>query len=275
MICRIRLAALMAVLFSTPTQAALVLSHQDWEPLNGATVDGTISANEYGTGNSLSYTGGGTGFGGPLGNGTLYMESTGTTLYVGAQIASNLGGNIIAVFLHTRSGGFSDDSTLGDFADGGRRVASNLTRDVQDNLPVAADFVLEFGNGFTNLFELKTGSLNFISTTAAGSGGSGGAGAREASIPLSTLGIPNLSGFAIDFFTVLISDSGYSSNEGIPSTGFAGTNGGPGFNNYGTNTAVTWPDFDRFIVSTPEPTTLLIWGLIIATVGFVRQRNVR
>ncbi|MGG7378447.1 hypothetical protein ACQ7B2_06700, partial [Escherichia coli] len=87
----------------SPVRAALVTSHSDTASYDGASVDGTITSGEYGPSNSYSYTGGGTGFGGPLGNGTLYMESDYLAypgnLYVGANIAGNLGSNIIAVFL--------------------------------------------------------------------------------------------------------------------------------------------------------------------------------
>jgi hypothetical protein len=73
---------------------------------DGAFVDGSIATGEY---VSYSYTGDGTGFGGPLGNGTLYFESDATRLYIGASIAGALGSNIIAIFLDTQAGGFASD----------------------------------------------------------------------------------------------------------------------------------------------------------------------
>jgi hypothetical protein len=223
---------------------ALVTTHVDGSHVDGAAVDGTIASGEY---NTYSYTGGGAGFGGPLGGGTLHFESDANRLYVGASIAGGLGGNIIAVFLDTHAGGFANDSLLNDQADGGRRVASRLTRDVQDNFPVLADFVLEFGNGFTNVFRLKTGSLDFIAPASAGTGGNSGAGQREASIPLSTLGITP--GGNVNFFTVLISNTGFSSNEGIPNPNMGGN---PGFGS--PPAPVTWPDFHRFTTAAiPEP----------------------
>jgi hypothetical protein len=245
---------------------ALVDTRTDTDSV-GATVDGTISANEYGAGNSYFYKGGGGGFGGPLGNGTLYFQSDASSLYVGATIAGGLGGNIIAVFLDTKSGGFSDDSTLGDLADGGRAVASKLTRDPQDNFPVRADYVLEFGNGFTNLFELKLGSLTFIGPVSAGTGGNGAAGDREASVSLATLG--SSPGSNVDFFTVLISDSQFSSNEGVPNPNF-GSN--PGFGS--PSVPITWPDFNRFVVAVPEPGAILFGAVVtvFATAVAVKRR---
>lgn len=241
---------LAAGLFAAPAMGGLITTHQDTDA-SGATVDGSLGVDEYGTGNAYVYTGGGSGFGGPLGSGSLYLQADATNLYVGAQINGDLGSNIMAVFLDTRAGGFTSDATLGDTADGGRRVASQLTRDVQDNLPIGADFVLEFGNGYTNVFELVTGSLNYIAPSAAGTGGNGAAGFREASVALSTLGLS--AGQSVDLFAVLISDTGFASNEGIPSTGIANN---PGFDNAANGGgAVTWPNNHRFTLI-PEPASL-------------------
>lgn len=259
----IAICAILGLMTTLPARAALVTEWDDQSSTDGAVVDGTISSGEY---NGYNYTGGGSGFGGPLGGGMLSFDSAAGTLYIGATINGNLGGNIISVFLDTRPGGFNNDSTLGDFADGGRAVASKLTRDVQDNLPINADFVLEFGNGFTNLFELKTGSLNFIAPTAAGTGGQGGAGTREASIPLSTLGM--IPGQPVDFFAVLISDTNFSSNEGIPNPNIASN---PGFENNFTFQPVTWPDYDRFVTA-PEPSAFLVCGLVAVCGGYFVKR---
>jgi hypothetical protein len=163
----------------------------------------------------------------------------------------------------TQAGGFANDSTLSDFDDCARRVASKLTRDSQDNFPVLADYVLEFGNGFTNVFRLKTGSLDFIAPMSAGSGGNGGGGSREASIPLSTLGITP--GSNVDFFAVLISDTGFSSNEVIPIPNLGGN---PGFGS--PSTPVNWPDYHRFTTAAiPEASAALAVPIaaVVASLG--------
>lgn len=261
------LSLLAAGVFAAPAMAGLIDTRTDVDA-GGATVNGSLGANEYGAGNAYSYTGGGTGFGGPLGNGTLYMQSDATNLYVGLQIQGDLGSNIIAVFMDTRSGGFNDDTTMNDTADGGRRVASNLTRDVTDTFPVPVDFVLQFGKTFTNVFELTTGSspghLNFIAPTAAGTGGNGGPGFREASIPLATLGLNP--GDKVDFLALLISDTNFSSNEGIPATGIASN---PGF---GSST-VNWVNYDRFNI-VPEPASLALIGSGLALMAVRRRQSV-
>lgn len=254
------LRGVLCVLFAACTcQAALVTTHTDADRGVGATVDGVINAGEYST---YSYTGGGSGFGGALGSGTLYLESDATNLYFGFQPGGTIN-NLVAVFLDTRAGGFSDDTGMYDVADGGRRVASQLSRDAQDNLPIEADFVLEFGNSFTNGFELTPGtmaapgSLNFFAPTSAAGA------AREASIPLSFLGLSE--GDTVDFFAVLISDSGFSSNEGLPDPGF-GSN--PGFG----SGSVTWADHHQFIVAVPEVSPAVVLPFVTAF-GLARSRR--
>lgn len=271
----VTIAAVVELMLSSPLAiGALVTSHVDASSTIGATVDGTIGGSEY---NGYSYSGAsgsGSSFGGTLGSGTLFFESDATNLYVGASIAGNLGTNIIAVFLDTKSGGFSNDSTLGDTVDGGRAVASKLTRDVQDNFPIAADYVLEFGNGFTNMFELKTSSLNYIPPVSAGTGGQGSGGSREASISLSTLSLTP--GSNVDFFAVLISDTQFASSEGIPGPQLINN---PGFDNLANGGGpVTWPNFDRFtIASVPESSALLTIpvALLVTALGARMARRLR
>lgn len=240
----------------TPAQAALVDTVVD-TTTGGAAVDGSLGVDEYGLANVYSYTGGGSGFGGTLGSGTIYMESDATNLYVGADIAGDLGGNAVTIFLDTQSGGFGDDVALTDTSDGGRAMTSNLTRDVVDRFPIEADYALQFGNGYSVIFELVGGdSHGVITGTYAGTGGSGAAGFREASVALTDLGLgPNA---FVDFFAVLISDSNFASNEGIPDPGIANN---PGFDNTDNGGGpVTWTDFSRF-TTVPEPAAASLLGL--------------
>ncbi|CAN0370390.1 unnamed protein product, partial [Ectocarpus sp. 4 AP-2014] len=115
---------------------------------------------------TYSYTGGGSGFGGPLGGATLYMESDASNLYFGLSPVGTLGSNLITIFLDTGAAGFTDDSTMTDVSDGGRRVASQLTRDSTDNFPIEASHVIQFGGDgsgtFTNVFELSSGTHTYI-----------------------------------------------------------------------------------------------------------------
>ena len=151
--------------FGATAFGGLVTTHTDTDA-SGATVDGTISANEYGPGNSYSYTGAGGGFGGTLGGGALYFQSDASNLYVGFQPGNNLNDNVV-IHLDTRAGGFTD-ADMNDTADPGRNLISNLTRDVDDPYPVGIlpDYGLVIGGFGIVLFELNAGNtpghLNFL-----------------------------------------------------------------------------------------------------------------
>ena len=252
--------------WALPGRAGLITTVTDTTTV-GATVDGSISPNEYGSGNSYSFSGGGSGFGGPVGSGTLYLNSDLNNLYIGATLNGGIGSNIVTIYLDTKTGGF-DDSTMFDNGDSSRWVATDLTRDVNDVFPFQADYALQFGNGFTNFFELTGGSLNYIAPTSAGTGGNSGAGDREASVSLATIGITP--GQKVDFFTTYISDTRFTSNEGIPAQPFSG-GGNPGFG----SAQVNWDNFDRF-VTVPEPSTgvlMLLGGCAAVWVGARRRRD--
>lgn len=70
---------------------------------HGATVNGSLSGGEYG-GGSYVYTGGGTGFGGTVGNGRLYMDSDATNLYIGFQAGGDLN-DLVTILLDTHRAG--------------------------------------------------------------------------------------------------------------------------------------------------------------------------
>ena len=93
------LAAVMS--FNATSFGGLIDSRTNNSP-STPTPDGVISANEYGPGNSYSYTGSGGGFGGTLGSGTLYFQSDATNLYIGFQPGNQLNDNVV-IHLDTRA----------------------------------------------------------------------------------------------------------------------------------------------------------------------------
>jgi len=217
----------------------------------GATPDGNIDSDEYGLGNSYSYAGGGSGFGGTLGGGTIYMNSDSTHLFIGFKplSGSNLGsgnGNVVAILLDTKSGGFID-SAMGDpnGGDGSRQAVSNLARQADDLF--YSTFLPDYGIAISTFgvftFEL-TGpsgtSLTFVGSTQHFGTGLGD-NSRETKIPLSALGMT--AGGNVDFIAGYVSnDSGSGSNESIPP--FAALNSYP---NIGTGTfSFGYGQFNRF-----------------------------
>ena len=230
---------------------------------NGATVDGALGADEYGTGNAYSYTGGGSGFGGTLGNGLLYMNSDATNLYVGFQPGNDLNDNV-AILLDTRAGGFTD-ADMNDNADGGRRASSQQTLNADDAYSILPDFSIVIGSFGIVSFELAAGgdgSLIFIDYNGTFTGNDKNL-FREYTIPLASIG--SGSGSNIDFFAAYVSDSGFNSNESIPAYDALNSGGNPGFD----GPSAGYGNYDRF-VTVPEPSALAL--LALGLIGIARRR---
>lgn len=245
------LAAAVAV-GSSVAQAAVISSQGDPNPGSTAVVDdGVINPGEY----STTYTGGGTGFGGPVGLGTLHMDTDGTNLYIGFDPGATLNDNIV-IHLDTRTGGFTD-ADMNDTADPGRNLLSNLTRDVDDPMDILPDFGIVMGGFGQVSFELNAGNapghLIFVGFEGDQTGNSDTL-AREFEIPMSTIGNPT----EVNFFVSYGSDTNFMSNESMPVEAFnAGPN--PGFDNNGTFTPVVHGNHHQFVV--PEPASLGVLGM--------------
>lgn len=229
--------------------------------------DGVISANEYGAGNSQSYLGAGTGFGGTLGAGSLYVDFSSSSLNIGAQLGNNLNDNIV-ILIDSRSGGFTD-AMMNDTGDPGRNLSTNLTRDVDDQFfsTFLPDYSIVIGSFGIVSFELTSGSLNFIDYDGTFTGNAAGV-AREYSLNRGALSL-GAAGSAFDFIVGYGSDSNYMSNEGIPGQAFA-AGGNLGFDN-GGNT-VLWEHYDRF-QAVPEPATMVALGAGLAALLRKRARK--
>ena len=239
-------------------EAGLITSYTDLD-LAGATTDGTISADEYSTGNSFAYTGGGSGFLGSLGNSTMYMNSDGANLYIGFSSLGNPGDNHFLIYLNTQAGGFStvtsDSNGMDDFSDAGRANISRLAADGDETIPFDADYALLFNQGFSFLADLEdTGPHGTVSHTSAGLASD----TPEFSIALSDLGLG--AGDTLQFTVYLISDTGFMSNEGIPDPGLASN---PGFNTGGN---LVFSDYNDFTV-VPEPSTIGFAALGMLALG--------
>ena len=239
-------------------EASLITSYTDLD-LGGATVDGAISGDEYGTGNSFAYTGGGGGFLGALGNSTMYMNSDGANLYIGFSSLGNPGANQVLIYLNTQAGGFStvtsDPNGMDDFSDGGRANISRLAADGDETIPFDADFALLFNQGFSFLADLEdTGPHGTVTHTSAGLASD----TPEFSISLADLGLG--AGDTLQFTAFLISDTGFMSNEGIPDPGLGGN---PGFNTGGN---LVFADYNDFTV-VPEPSTIAFAALGLLALG--------
>ncbi len=246
------LSALVALAGSPALARPLVTTHIDTTPGN------TIGA--------FNYTGAGTGFGGTVGNGSISLDSDATNLYIRFTAGASIN-DLIAIFLDTRAGGFTD-ADMDDQADGGRRALSQLANAADDAFDPGflPDFGLTLfgntpGNEGTVFFELTAGNtpghLNFLDFQGTNPVVNNPLGYA---IPLATLGV--LPGGSIDFLVAYTSDSGFLSNESIPAYDPLQTNGNPGFGDGQFGGSVGSPgigNFDRF-VTVPTPGALALFG---------------
>jgi glucose/arabinose dehydrogenase/mono/diheme cytochrome c family protein len=254
-----RIAWAVLVLGATCAHGTLITQRVDTDGA-GAVANGSLAANEYGPGNSYSFTGGGSGFSGWLGNSTLYANSDGLRLYLGfGNLGINGNADQYLIYLDTRAGGYQTDGEMSDTSDGGRANVTRFTRDGTDRVTFSngaftakADFALLFNNrtagggGFSALFELRGTGTNhtLVSHQAAGLGGN----TPEFGILLSDLGLTPTS--VVNLAVLSISDTGFASNEGLP---YQGLGSNPGFST--NTTTITLTNFHQFVPVVAGPYT--------------------
>jgi hypothetical protein len=236
-----------------------------------------------GPAHAANYVGnGGTGFGGAVGNGSVSITDTSSSMTV--TFNRGLSGNMdndLVLYLDTAPGGFSDTSAFGDNGDGGRTAISgfNGSNPSRTLLTFAsgfqADYAISIENSFIGVFGLAAGgngSLNYLF----GQGQSGVDSDASYSITLSAaqmsqIGLTAGSGQLFAFVGSLDSDTAYRANETIgPSITAPGdASGNAGFANPQTFTG----SLSYQLVSTPEPSTLALLGVLGAGTWFAARRR--
>ena len=232
-------------------------------------LNGALGANEYGSGNSQSYGGSGTGFGVVIGgsNAQMYIDSDATKLYVGIQVGNNLNDNIVMYMNTSNFGGFTSSTQMDDSSDPGRGRSSDPMSGGTVNLPFAAQYSFVVGSFGAVLFELSGNGTAHVFKSFDGTFTGNGTGFREYALNLSDLGGALGSRSYIDFLALYTSDSGFMSNESICGQGPLNLGGNPGFDNGGA--PLDLPNFDRYTI--PTPGSLGLMGL--ASLAAVRRRR--
>lgn len=262
-------------LIHEPLQAAIVQTITDSDfSSSGFSDDGSVGSGEY---TGFFSNGGGGGFGGTVGAGVLHVDSDATNIYFGFDPGADLN-DVAVLYLDTRLGGFTD-LQMNDRADGGRSVASNLTRDSNDTFPILPDFAVLFAPFGTVVFELTThagdeltatnGHLTFHIFEGDQTGNSASL-IREIGLPRALLGNPS----TIDMFMAYTAESMFNSNESLPGSAL-NANGNPATGTIGGT--VVYDNANRFIVAAiPEPGSVLFFAVaacLTGAGGCIRRRR--
>jgi hypothetical protein len=218
--------------------------------LVGANADAALLLSQTDAATPVSYAnGGGGGFGGTLGSGSISFDAVGPNLTISLTPGAALN-DIVVIHLDTKPGGFTD-AGMSDTADGGRRAVTNpsgLSGDI--TYPLRPDYALAIGGFGSVLFELTGGSLNFLSFNAG----------TTITFPLASIGITSIPS-VIDWFAYYTSESGFMSNETLPLTSY--NSGG----NLGFNATAEIENYNQFRI--PEPATLGV----LAGAGLIALRR--
>lgn len=224
-----------------------------------------------------TYNGNGdSGFGGPVGNGSLTLSDNGTDITgtFTAGTGSFGGGNGLVLYIDSGPGGFTSTAGFTDTSDGNRTEISGGTSGGNQS-------ILTFESGFAPNYAIALspgGAENFGGIWSLVNGGtfpyvdsanltptSAGAPSYTFTIPVTDIGLTPDSGESFTFFGTYVSDSGYRSTEAI-----AGNDTGTqGWNPF-TQTA----DATYTIESVPEPSVAALGSLggLIALFGWKRRK---
>jgi len=168
---------------------------------------------------ATNFAGNGSGdWGGSVGNGTLSVTDDGTNItFTIIPTGGNFGGNGVALYIDTGTGGFTSTAGFQDGHDGGRSVVSGYSGSGQSIMTFTNGFkpayAISFGNtssDYTSLFQLVTGGDNSLAWLA-GTGTS----THTLTFPAATLGLTPGVTANIRIFGSLIGTSGYRSSEAI------------------------------------------------------------
>jgi hypothetical protein len=225
---------------------------------------------------ATTYTGNGaTGFGGTLGNGSLTLTQSGTTINGSFTEGAAFSDGFVIYIDSTLTGANATQiSTAAGFTDSADTNRGAITERGTNtvNLPIAADFAIALSpvqGSFGGLWSLSNGanlpfvtSVNLLPLNATGP--------YTFSFDLSNIGLTP--GQSFNFVTTYVNGSnGFLSNETLsPTTGLGATNPGNG-------ATVTLVGFQTFTsTAVPEPGTIMSFlsgSSLLGGLMFIRRRR--
>ena len=212
-------------------------------------------------------------FNGAIGNGSLTLTDNGTTVFGSLTTGAGLGGNAFVLYIQTAAGGFGTTSGFNDNGDQLRTAISQYNgAGNQSILNFSAGFAPNYalalqpdsGINFGGLWQLANGganSLPFDTSVSLSPTGSDAAGTYNFSFSLASIGLTG--GQSFELFGMQVSTTGYSSAETI---------GGNVTGTLGYGGTQTETSFST-IVTTPEPSTMVLGASGLATLLLLRRRR--
>jgi len=235
---------------------------------------------------TTTYNGNGnTGFGGPVGTGSLQIQSLadGTLNFTWTRGSGDFN-DALVIYIDSVGGGFSDTASFNDQADALRSAISGasqgsigldaISRSILTfNAGFTADYAFAANTGFGGLWGLNIGgdnSLNFITTGNLSPTGNASAATYTWNFNVASIGLTPNSGESFKFVaTYLNAGNSFRSDETF---GFAINGGNPGnggIDNYPNTTATS-----EFVFTTiPEPSTHALLGLAVGFLAWRRKRR--
>jgi len=223
---------------------------------------------------AATYSGNGnSGFGGPIGLGSLTLTDNGTTVSGTVNKGPNGFNDVLVLYIDSTVGGFADTSGFADGADGLRRAISGFdggaNRSVMTFGGMSPDYAIALGpasDNFGGLWQLANGgnnSLNFVTSVNLNPTGNANSPTYTFSFNVSQIGLTPNSGATFLMLGTYTANSGYRSDEAV-----AGNDvGSQGWNPFLQTALASY-------TIVPEPATLTLLGLSgLATLVAVRRRK--
>jgi hypothetical protein len=221
---------------------------------------------------AATYSGNGmSGFGGPVGLGSLTLTDNGTTVFGQVNKGPNGFNDVLVLYINSVAGGFADTSGFADGADGLRKAISGFDGGANRSLMTFGggflpDYAIALGpasDNFGGLWGLANGgpnSLGFINSMNLNPVANNNSPTYTFSFNVSDIGIAPNSGATFELFGTYISNSGFRSDEAV-----AGNDvGAQGWNPF-LQTA-----FASYTI-VPEPSAAAV--LLVGLSGFVLIRR--